>query len=267
MRHRIVSVWLAGLAMLGAAELPSLHVPHTVQAPQIDGKLDDPGWAAAGVITGLQPAQGVPRSPAMDRLATEIRLLWDEQALYVAFRCADAEIYATGSIAHDGNIYMEDVCEIFLDPKGDGRQWIEIQVNPLNQTLDLITFCVGDAACQPNGRLVSTADLFSLREWEAAGLRTASGRLRDGDTESGWTVEMAIPAAVLTQRLGTKALAAGTMRANLMRYDHQPKPGTSERSLLHMNWSPVVHGCPHISPAAMGTLILDPAPAAGSGVP
>jgi hypothetical protein len=244
---------------LAAAERPELHIPHTATPPQIDGRLDDAAWSGAGVIAALQPALGVARPAAMDRVPTEIRLLWDEQALYVAFRCTDDEVYASGTIEHDGNVYMDDVCEIFVDPKGDGRQWIEIQVNPLNQTLDLISLCVGDATCQPNGRLVSTTDLFAIRGWEATGLRTASGRLREGDNEVGWTVEMAIPASALTKRLGTTTLSAGQMRGNLMRYDHPPKPGKSERSLLHMNWSPVVSGCPHISPAAMGTLILDPA--------
>lgn len=252
---------LLGLAALGALETPTLHVPHAATPPVIDGVLDDAAWVSAGVIPSLLPAQGVQRPAGMDRVPTEIRLLWDEQAVYISFRCTDDEIYASGTIEHDGNVYMDDVCEVFLDPKGDGRQWIEIQVNPLNQTLDLISLCVGDATCQPNERLVSTTDLFAIRGWEATGLRTASGRLRDGGKEVGWTVELAIPAAALTKRLGTTALAAGTMRGNLMRYDHQPKPGKAERNLLHMNWAPVAHGCPHISPGAMGTLVLDPATA------
>ncbi len=234
-------------------------MPHTSTPPVIDGMLDDAAWTQAGVIVSLQPAFGQQRDPAMDRVPTEIRLLWDEQALYIAFRCMDDDIYATGTIAHDGNIYEEDVCEVFVDPKGDGRQWIEIQVNALNQTLDLISLCVGDATCQPNGRLVSTTDLFAIRGWEATGMHTASGRLREGDTVIGWTVEMSIPASALTQRLGTSTLVAGEMRANLIRYDHQAKAGAATRNMLHMNWSPVVNGCPHISPAAMGTLILDPA--------
>ncbi len=241
------------------ATRPVLHVPHASTPPVIDGVLDDAVWAQSGVIFSLQPALGQKRGADMDRVPTEIRLLWDEQALYIAFRCTDDDIYATGTVTHDGNIYAEDVCEVFVDPKGDGRQWIEIQVNPLNQTLDLISLCVGDAACQPNGRLVSTTDLFALRGWEATGMHTASGRLREDDKVIGWTVEMSIPASALTQRLGTPTLGAGQMRANLMRYDHQAKAGEVKRGLLHMNWSPVVNGCPHISPAAMGTLILDPA--------
>jgi hypothetical protein len=49
------------------------------------------------------------------------------------------------------------------------------------------------------------------------------------------------------------------MRGNLMRYDHPVRPGKEKRDMLFMNWSPVEPGCPHISPAAMGHIILDPA--------
>lgn len=259
MIYHLATCLFLGCAAVGAAERPTLHVPHATQPPEIDGRLDDAVWASAGIITALQPAQGVKRPAAMDLVPTEIRMLWDEQGLYVAFRCTDDEIFASGTIEHDGNVYMDDVCEIFVDAKGDGRQWIEIQVNPLNQTLDLMSLCVGDATCLPNGRLASTVDVFAIRGWEATGMRTASGRLLEDGKEVGWTVEMAIPASALIKRLGGTTLAAGTMRANLMRYDHRPKPGHDTRSLLHMNWSPVVHGCPHISPAAMGTIILEPA--------
>lgn len=249
---RALTLLLAACA-LGAAERPSLQVPAASAPPAIDGSLDDPVWAAAAVVDGLSPARGAKRPAIFDRLGTEIRLLWDADALYVSFRCQDDEPWAAGTIEHDGNVYMDDVVEVFLDPQGDGRQWMEFQVNPLNTTLDLMSLNVGDGAAQPNGRLVSTADLFSFRAWEATGLRTATGRI-----PGGWSAELAIPAAALTKRSGGGPLTARTMRGNLMRYDHPPK-GDGGRELVHMNWAPVAHGCPHISPAAMGELVLLPA--------
>lgn len=244
---------LLACCCLAAAERPSLAVPHAAAPPAIDGSLDDAAWAGAAVIAGLSPARGARRGPEFDLLATEIRLLWDADALYVAFRCRDDEVWASGAIAHDGDVYTDDVVEVFVDPQGDGRQWMEFQVNPLNTTLDLMSLDVGDGASQANGRLVSTAGLFSFRAWEAPGLRTATGRF-----PGGWTVELAIPAAVLTRRSGGGPLGARSMRGNLMRYDHRPRPDGT-RALVHMNWAPVAHGCPHLSPAAMGELVLLPA--------
>lgn len=242
------------LAGITAAEPPTLTVPRAAEAPGIDGRLDETAWTQAAVIPSLLPPRG--QQASADIQPTEIRLLWDATGMHLAFRCLDDEIYASGTIPHDGDVYREDVCEVFLDAKGDGRQWIEIQVNPLNQTLDLMSLNVGDTASLPNGRLASTTDLFSFRGWEAEGLRTAAGRLTEGDREIGWTVEMTIPATALTKRLGVKELQPGAMRANFIRYDHRlPQSGT-QRRLVQQNWAPVVHGCPHISPSAMGFLIL-----------
>lgn len=244
----VAAAW--GMAAEAAPALPELRVPRAAAPPAIDGRLDDPCWAAAGVIGALQPALGQRRGPLLDRLATRIAVVWDPDALYLSFACTDDEIFAEGKAVHDGNIYLEDVCEVFLDAKGDGRQWIELQINPLNQTLDLMSLDVGSGAALPNRRLADTRDLFSFRGWEAEGWRTATGRI-----DGGWTVEMAIPAPVLAKRLGAKALAPGRMRANFMRYDHRPRPD-GKRDLLQMNWSPVAHGCPHLSPTAMGVLEL-----------
>src|SRR6185312_12522119 len=51
---------------------------------EIDGKLDEAAWRAATPITGLrqyQPHEGAPAS-----VPTEIRLLYDDEALYIGAR-------------------------------------------------------------------------------------------------------------------------------------------------------------------------------------
>lgn len=245
-----------------AAEQPVRPVAEVVfctQPPVIDGDLSDASWKNAVPLASLQPARGGKYQDKIAARPTEIRLLWDADNLYVCFSCKDEDIFCTGTIAHDGNIYQEDVCEVFLDAKGDSRQWIEMQVNARNQTLDLMSLYLGDtAALTASGRFTPDAlsrELWSFRGWEAEGLRTASGRLLEGGTVVGWTVEMAIPAKNITKRLGGGALKPCSFRANFVRYDHPlKKDGT--REMLFMNWSPVENGCPHISPAAMGVLNL-----------
>lgn len=240
--------------------VPELSVPHTAEPPVIDGLLGDACWSRAAVIEGLLPARGGTYQDKLDKRPTTVRLLWDKDNLYVSFTCKDEDVFATGTVAHDGNIYTEDACEVFIDAKGDGRQWIEIQVNPLNQTLDLMSFFSGDTKdVNANGRLVTSGtDFWSFRSWEAEGMRNASGRLVDGDGNIiGWTVEMAIPAKLLTKRWGGGDLRPLAMRANFVRYDH-PRKEDGEREVLFMSWGVVEHGCPHISPTAMGRLILLP---------
>ena len=243
--------------------VPEITIPHTSEPPVIDGLLGDACWSKAAVIEGLLPARGGTYQAKIDRRPTTVRLLWDKDNLYVSFACKDEDVFATGTVAHDGNIYTEDACEVFIDAKGDGRQWLEIQVNPLNQTLDLMSFFTGNPqAVTKTLRLApeeTALDFWSFRAWEAEGLRNASGRLVDGDGNIvGWTVEMAIPAKLLMKRWDGGDLRPLEMRANFVRYDH-PRKEDGEREVIFMSWGTVEHGCPHISPAAMGRLLLQPA--------
>lgn len=61
----------------------------TSEAPQIDGRLDDPAWAAAradGSFTQNFPDEGKPASQK-----TEVRVLFDNEALYIGVRCSDSD--------------------------------------------------------------------------------------------------------------------------------------------------------------------------------
>jgi hypothetical protein len=253
-----LSSWLSGFAADGP---PRLAVPHAAAAPVIDGALTDPAWTQAAVIASLRPALG--GDPAeVAQTPTVVRVLWREEFLFVAFECRDDDIFVTGKMLRDNDLYKEDVVEVFLDGGGDGRQWIEIQVSPLGEVLDLMFVLAGDPehndALRLTDELVSR-HLFSFREWNLAGLTRAVGRMEEGGRGVGWTVEMAIPAAAVICRHGREPLQPMVLRANFLRYDHRPKPDGEGRNLIPMNWAPVQHGCPHISPAAMGFLELMPA--------
>src|SRR5437868_1137923 len=86
---------LAPLALGAQQQTASVHPtppPVAVAAPRegsvaIDGKLDEGAWAKATPITELkqyQPNEGQPAT-----LATEVRILYDAQALYVGARMRD----------------------------------------------------------------------------------------------------------------------------------------------------------------------------------
>lgn len=244
-----------------AEELPVIAVQFTTQPPAIDGALEDSCWRNAFVINELQPRINGKNQEQVGSHPTQIRLLRDADNLYLSFTCMDDDIYTTGSIPHDGNIYTEDACEFFLDAMGDGRQWFEIEVNPFNQTLDMIYLFTGKPTdVTQTGRLTPEAasrDCWRFREWETEGLRTATGRIVEDKKVIGWTVEMAIPAKNITKRLGGENLKPGSLRANFVRYDY-PKSANGKRETLFMSWALVEFGCPHISPMAMGKLILEP---------
>ena len=188
---------------------------------------------------------------------TEVRLVWSPEALHIAFACRDDDILADPAMADDDNLYKADVCEVFIDGKGDQRQWIEIQVSPLNRVLDLVSTMTAEPVYTEELRLtqeVVDRDFWSDRSWKAQGMSTASGRLAVDGKTVGWTVEMSIPASAILRRLGVEVLSPMSIRANILRYDHPLEGGC--RRFVQSNWAPVAHGCPHISPVAMGILRL-----------
>jgi hypothetical protein len=256
-----LAIWLclSTPVLAVAADVPQLLVPRSQTVPVVDGKLDDACWERAALIDGLGPARGGVNGIGMQ--PTEVRLVWSPEALHIAFNCRDDDIFADPAMADDDNLYKADVCELFIDGKGDQRQWIEIQVSPLNRVLDLVSTMTVEPMYTEELRLTQDLvdrEFWSDRSWKAQAISTSSGRLVvDGQTV-GWTVEMSVPASAFVRRLGVVALSPMSIRANILRYDH-PLDGGSRR-LVQSNWAPVAHGCPHISPAAMGVLrLVEPA--------
>ena len=101
---------------------PTLDIPHTLAAmtPKMTADTADPAWKSAGHISGMSVALG-PSEQGKVALPTTVDALWDADYLYLRFTCMDNEIYCpiTG---RDKDIYRNDAVEVFLDPKGDGRQ-------------------------------------------------------------------------------------------------------------------------------------------------
>lgn len=243
-----------------APAVPAVLVAHASIPPVVDGHLGDPAWAAAVPFRLLGPLGEEPEVSAT--VATEVRLLWDEDWLWVAFACRDADILATHR-DHDAPLYQEDVCEIFIDPLGEGRQYYEFLISPRGVLLDVCHVLSGTPEFDDAGRLTGpfiNRHMWSFPQWNCPGIIVAAA-MADG----GWTVEAAIPARVLTARLHTDGLRPGmAMRANFLRYDWIPgQDEAGQRRLQPQNWSPVAIGCPHISPAAMGRITLAPPGADG----
>jgi hypothetical protein len=152
----------------------------TATPPTIDGRLDEPAWASAPAVPlALADSGGRPRQ------ATTARLLWDDDCLYVAFECADDDIWGL-TTERDRPIYEQEVVEVFVDDDCDDYSYVEIEVSPLNAVLDLFMLRRGD-------------ERRGLWDWDSRGLRTAvqvdGDPTQRGTADRAWTVEMAIPMA------------------------------------------------------------------------
>jgi len=183
----------------------------------IDGRLDEPAWAAA------------PRSPRfVDVISGEPGLydtraaaLWDDEHLYVGFWIEEPWVRAS-TTERDALIFLENDVEVFID---GGDTYYEFEINALGTIYEV--FFIWKDAYTRGGRFdVPAFDLleqgavsfggnhdrsgaffwrgshprglrWAFRGWDFPGLRSAvhvDGALNDPSTPSrGWTVELAFP--------------------------------------------------------------------------
>ena len=170
----------------------------------VDGKLDERSWQNAEPISLVRTDTGTaPRFP------TTVKMLWDDRFLYVGFDCNDPDIWGTIT-EHDGPMYDEEVVEVFIDANRDAISYVELEVNPLNASLDLFA-------------LNRDGVLRALYDWDSEGWQhavTIDGYLNQRDKrDRAWTVEMAIPLTDLVTAPHVPPLDGDVWRVNLYRID------------------------------------------------
>jgi hypothetical protein len=148
----------------------------------IDGDLKDAAWAAAPWTDAFVDIEGDKKPKP--RFRTRVKMLWDDDALYIAAELEEPHVWATLK-DHDSVIFQDNDLEVFLDPDGDTHLYGELELNALNTTWDLLL----TKPYRDNGRAINA--------WEITGLKTAvkiDGTLNDPrDTDRGWSVEIKWP--------------------------------------------------------------------------
>ena len=192
--------------------LPRLAVPRASAPVAADGRLDEPDWARAARTGPL----GTPSGKGKARQRTEVRLLWDEANLYLAFECADDDAWST-STEHDADLWEQDVVEVFIDPDGDGKTYAELQVSPAGVLFD---------ASFPAHR----SDLAVARAWSSGarhGVQVDGTLNARDDVDRSWTAELAVPWAALPAVPHVPPRPGDALRLNLFRLD-KGKDGRQE---------------------------------------
>jgi hypothetical protein len=170
-------------------EIRAATVPRrggSVLPPVIDGHFDDPAWSSAAQ---LAPFQGPATRYQALVATTTTRVLWDEDALYLAFDCTEPEadrIERRGQ-KRDDPIWAGDDLEVIIGV-GDDDDYVHFIVNPDNVQWDGHSTPEGD-------------DLSWDASWESAVTMSASG----------WSVELRLPWEALESE------ARGTRRVQLCR--------------------------------------------------
>ncbi|MBN2360184.1 MAG: carbohydrate-binding family 9-like protein, partial [Deltaproteobacteria bacterium] len=201
--HRVPA---ARLLLRGGVDELTATVYRTPGAIALDGKLDEPAWAQAQRLGPFVNYDGV-GVPSNTTLA---RLSYDDQALYLAFECADRDIW-TSFQKRDDPIYNEEAVEIFLDVDGDLKTYVELQQSPANVHFDAAF----------TGRRQGMDTGYNA-DYQTALL--LDGTLNDpSDVDRGWTAEWRIPFDQI-RGLDKPARAGDVWRFNLFRLD-KPRQG------------------------------------------
>jgi uncharacterized protein DUF5916/cellulose/xylan binding protein with CBM9 domain len=178
-----VAALLAAVALGGASAygqgsprfpLRQVRAARTAEAPLIDGRLIDECWALAepnSDFTQLDPDEGTPPTER-----SEIRILYDDDALYVAARLFDSQPDLIGRrlSSRDGERDADRIT-VYLDSMHDRLTGAAFIVTASNVQGDAVIF----------------NDTFQDAAWDAVWQSDVSV------DEGGWSVEMRIPLSQL----------------------------------------------------------------------
>ncbi|QSB25152.1 carbohydrate-binding family 9-like protein [Flavobacterium sp. CLA17] len=128
-------VILLGVMMSLTTYSQTIAIPKINDKITIDGDLSDWKTSFSGPFvihnSGVKATQN-----------TFVSLSWNEENLYIAYRAADSKIIGE-SKNKDAEIYKtDDLVEIFIDPDGDGQNYIEIGVNAFSTNYDMLIKCI-----------------------------------------------------------------------------------------------------------------------------
>src|SRR5207253_10217399 len=105
---------------------------------KIDGRFDEPAWAAAEAATDFrqqEPSEGVAASEN-----TEVRVLYDDKNLYIGIHAFDSEPSRINAreLVRDAGFSNDDKVDILLDTYHDKRNAFRFTVNPLGTQRDAL---------------------------------------------------------------------------------------------------------------------------------
>jgi hypothetical protein len=152
----------------------------------VDGRIDEPAWHAVPWSEPFVDIEGTKKP----HLRTRMKLLWDDEFLYIAAELIEPDVWATLT-ARDAVIFQDNDFEVFIDPDGDTHAYYELEVNALGTPWDLMLV----QPYRDGGP--------AIHAWDIAGLRVGvhvQGTLNTpGDRDDGWTVELALPWQILSE--------------------------------------------------------------------
>lgn len=196
----------------------------------LDGNVEKPFWKDApftGYFVDIEGDHG-----EKPRFQTRVKMMWDDDNLYVGAVLEGDEIWAT-LMERDSVIFQDNDFEIFIDPDSDTHQYFEFEMNALGTVWDLfLTKPYRDFGASP------------INGWDIHGLQCAvfiDGELNNPLADNRrWMAEVILPFAALREGNGGKGPKTGDYyRVNFSRvhWDTQVVDGQYQKcSKTEHNW-------------------------------
>jgi hypothetical protein len=159
--------------LLALTDAPHLPAVRATKPPDIDGDTSDVVWREAAATTAF--TQKFPHEGDAPSERTTMRVLYDDDALYVAFDCEQEHAPVVEHLSRRDRLVEADRVEIDIGTRHDGKSAFQFTVNAGGVLTDAILFNDTD----------SSADWDE--NWEGRVARTARG----------WSAELRIPLRIL----------------------------------------------------------------------
>lgn len=207
----------------------------------IDGVLNEEAWNKSATtedfeinIDGTKPA-----------FLSSAQMLWDNVNIYIAFTIEDNDIWSVKR-THDEKLWQDEAAEIFIDPDGDGFNYLELEVNCLGTVFDLYykDYDFG------RGEAQSGWNIHNLK----VGV-TIDGSVNDRKKDSKWICEVAIPfksIAFLAKSIRIPPKEGDVWRLNLCRIERNRE---IKDKIEFSSWSPTYTSSFHV-PERFGKIIF-----------
>ncbi len=215
----------SGSASLQAQQLVCGRTP---APPVLDGLPDDPCWQSAMVAGGFSVLGSAGAERAVRQTTT--RTAWDGDALYLLVACqeTDPSSVTANVTRRDGQVWLEDCVEVFLQPDTTTDRTLHFIVNPLG-----VLFDENEQGAAFNAELDVAVDRAQL----------------------GWTVEMALHWDQLRAAVPRNGSEWGFNVARV----HRPQAPTEWTT-----WAPLEPGRKQFGvPALFGRLLFSASPQRG----
>ena len=149
----------------------TVRVVRTDTPPAIDGNLDDAVWTRAAIVDDLHQTEPIEYATPFEH--TEILIVYDDDALYIAARLydTDPERITANNMRQNDNVAGDDRFYVTIDPFNDRRSGYFFGINPHGVRSD--------------GLYRNVSEFYG--DWDTI-FQVAAGRFAEG-----WTAEFEIP--------------------------------------------------------------------------